>query len=156
MPGPPKKPTVLKLREGNPGRRKLNAREPKPAPGMPSCPNFLAAEAKKEWKRLAPRLERMGLLTEEDRNQLAGYCQSWADYRAAVMDIAKRGRTFLSPKGHITKNPMLTIMNEAWTRMHKASARFGFDPASRSGIAVGEKSATDDFEEFLNRNVADG
>jgi P27 family predicted phage terminase small subunit len=123
---------------------------------MPTCPSRLDAGARREWKRLAPELHKMGLLTQWDRAQFAGYCQSWSDYLAALKDIQENGRTFVTPKGYIAKNPMVTIMNEAWSRMHKAAARFGFDPSSRSGIVVGEKSATDEFEEFLQQNVANG
>ena len=60
------KPTALKQQEGNPGKRPLNEREPTPPKGTIRCPNWLEAEAKKEWKRLAPSLEAMGVLTTAD------------------------------------------------------------------------------------------
>ena len=47
------KPTAVKKLEGNPGKRKLNTKEPVPAKGMPDCPEWLLPEAKKEWERLA-------------------------------------------------------------------------------------------------------
>ena len=57
------KPTALKVLEGNPGKRPLNDREPVPPKGTLKCPAWLLPEAKKEWKRLAPALEAMGVLT---------------------------------------------------------------------------------------------
>ena len=53
-------PTALKVLEGNPGKRKLNDNEPRPEKKAPSCPKWLEPEAKKEWRRLAKKMEQMG------------------------------------------------------------------------------------------------
>ena len=53
MAGRKTKPTAIKKLEGNPGKRKLNTKEPVPVKGMPTCPEWLLPEAKKEWDRLA-------------------------------------------------------------------------------------------------------
>ena len=37
MAGRKPKPTAIKELEGNPGKRKLNKKEPKPDKGMPTC-----------------------------------------------------------------------------------------------------------------------
>ena len=42
-------PTAIKELEGNPGKRALNEREPKPQKKAPACPKWLEEEAKKEW-----------------------------------------------------------------------------------------------------------
>ena len=65
---------VVRLR-GNPGKRRLNDAEPRPAPRIPTCPACLGDEARKEWKRLARELAELGLLTGLDRGLLAAYCQ---------------------------------------------------------------------------------
>ena len=70
------KPTAVKLLEGNPGKRGLNAGEPKPERKAPRCPGWLEAEAKKEWKRMAKQMELLGILTEIDMAAFAGYCQA--------------------------------------------------------------------------------
>ena len=56
MAGRKPKPTALKKLESNPGKRKLNTKEPVPAKGMPECPKWLLPEAKEEWKRLCKKL----------------------------------------------------------------------------------------------------
>ena len=48
MAGRKPKPTAVKELEGNPGKRKLNRKEPKPDKGMPTCPEWLLPEAKEE------------------------------------------------------------------------------------------------------------
>ena len=66
MAGRKPKPTALKKLEGNPGKRKLNTKEPMPGKGMPDCPKWLLPEAKKEWERLCVKLSEIGVLTEID------------------------------------------------------------------------------------------
>ena len=65
MAGRKPKSTALKKLEGNPGKRKLNMKEPVPAKGMPDCPKWLLPEAKEEWKRLCQKLSDMGVLTNQ-------------------------------------------------------------------------------------------
>ncbi len=45
MAGRKPKPTAVKKLEGNPGKRKLNDKEPMPVKGMPTCPAWLMSEA---------------------------------------------------------------------------------------------------------------
>ena len=68
------KPSALKRLEGNPGKRPLNELEPIPPVTGLTCPKHLLPEAKKEWKRLAPILMGMGLLTAADAVPFEGYC----------------------------------------------------------------------------------
>ena len=67
MAGRKPKPTRLKLITGNPGKRRLNEREPKPKAVVPRCPVELCDAAKKEWRRIGKQLAVLGLLTEIDR-----------------------------------------------------------------------------------------
>ena len=71
MAGRKPKPTAVKKLEGNPGKRKLNTKEPNPGKGMPDCPAWLLPEAKTEWIRLSEKLNQMGVLTEIDRSAFA-------------------------------------------------------------------------------------
>jgi phage terminase small subunit len=66
------KPTILKIVAGNPGKRHLNTREPKPQVRIPTCAAHLCPPAKAEWKRLAHQLL-MGIITDLDRAGLAAY-----------------------------------------------------------------------------------
>jgi hypothetical protein len=58
------KPTALRILQGNPGKKALNKREPKPRVCIPPCPRHLTPRAKSHWKAVAPKLARIGLLTE--------------------------------------------------------------------------------------------
>lgn len=91
MAGRKPKPTAVKKLEGNPGKRKLNKNEPVPAKGMPTCPDWLMPEAKKEWERLAELMNQMGVLTEVDMAAFAAYCQSYARWKEAQEHITAGG-----------------------------------------------------------------
>lgn len=94
MAGRKPKPTAVKKLEGNPGKRKLNSKEPVPAKGIPACPDWLMPEAKKEWERLAELMNQMGVLTEVDMAAFAAYCQSYARWKEAQEHITSGGSTF--------------------------------------------------------------
>jgi phage terminase small subunit len=76
------KPRNLKIVQGT-FRRDRAKNEPQPVSIAPSCPRWLPAAAKSEWRRLKPELEELGLLTELDRAGFAGYCASVARFRQA-------------------------------------------------------------------------
>ena len=55
MRGRKPKPTVLKLLDGNPGKRTINDREPARRQGIPEMPAGLERRsAKAEWNRIVP------------------------------------------------------------------------------------------------------
>ena len=55
-----------------------DTKEPVPVKGMPTCPEWLLSETKKEWDRLADLMNQMGVLSEVDMAAFAAYCQSYA------------------------------------------------------------------------------
>lgn len=83
-------PTNLKILRGNPGKRALNKNEPTPG-GMPNCPSHLDKMAKKEWKRFAPILHRLGLLTEVDGPAFAAYCQQYSLWVTIQKELSRQG-----------------------------------------------------------------
>lgn len=95
--GPPPKPTKLKIAAGNPGKRKLNEREPRPEAKAPAMPAWLSVRAKAEWKRIVPELLRLGLLARVDLAALSGYCQAYAEVEEATRTIEKEGRICKMP-----------------------------------------------------------
>lgn len=160
--GPARKPTRLKVIEGNPGHQKLNDQEPQPKPIRPSCPTWLDVVAKREWRRIALELEQLGLLTRIDRAALAAYCQAWARWRQAEAAIAARirsareggdptgGLVFETEKGYQGPIPELGIAKTAMAQIRAFGSEFGLTPASRSRVRVpeGHGGADDDpFEE---------
>ena len=79
MAGRRPKPTHLKVVTGNPGKRKLNDKEPTPAKEIPSPPAHLTDWGKVAWGRLTVLLDGMGVLTVADTLALERLCDIYAD-----------------------------------------------------------------------------
>jgi len=144
------KPTALKILEGNPGKRPLNLNEPKPKPITPNCPRWLLPEAKKEWKRVVPELERLGLLTCVDGAALAGYCQSWARYVEAEKYLSSHSTAFETQSGYMQQVPQVSIAQKYLKICQSFMAEFGLTPSSRGRMSLPNKKEEDDpLEELL-------
>jgi P27 family predicted phage terminase small subunit len=141
---------VVRLR-GNPGRRRMNDAEPKPAAKIPSCPACLGEVARKEWLRLGKELAELGLLTGLDRNMLAAYCQAHALWAEAVSSIERYGTMVKSPNGYPMQSPYVAVANKQVEIMGRIAAEFGMTPSSRSRIRAGGPAPEDPFEQFLER-----
>src|SRR5687767_7214789 len=130
------KPTRLKLLTGNPGKRALNANEPRPEPVVPECPVELGPVARREWSRLAVELSALRILTNLDRAALAAYCGAYAMWAEATEAIQKYGTMVKSPTGYPVQSPYVSIANRQAEIMMRIASEFGFTPASRSRIST--------------------
>ena len=141
------KPTALKMLEGNPGKRPINEHEPIPPKGTVKCPAWLEPDAKKEWKRLTPSLEAMGVLTQADLTAFAGYCQAYARWKEAEEFISQHGSIFQTPSGYVQQVPQVSIAQQNLKIMQSFCSEFGLTPATRSRIIAnsgGDDSSADD------------
>jgi phage terminase small subunit len=105
------KPTRMKALTGNPGKRPLNAHEPRPEPAAPECPPELSPIARQEWMRLTAELAKLNLITHLDRGALATYCGAYALWAEAMVQIQKYGTMVKSPTGYPMQSPYLAIAN---------------------------------------------
>jgi P27 family predicted phage terminase small subunit len=138
--GRPRKPTALKVLHGTFRKDRAPKREPKPKAGTkpPTAPSYLGALARAEWRRLAPRLHKLGLLTEVDRSKFAMYCQAYARWQEAEKVITDQGMTFMTEKGYVVQRPEVAIALKQAKMAKELGAEFGLDPAARSRIDVPE------------------
>ena len=134
--GPPPKPRALREIEGNPGKRPLNPREPQPAVKRPRCPAYLDADARREWRRLVPILERMRVLTEADDIALANLCQQYALLQEAQIKLKKTGLLIKTRSGYIQQSPLVAIISTTVDQVNKLCREFGLTPSSRTRIQV--------------------
>jgi len=130
------KPSRIKALTGNPGKRRLNAHEPRPEPAAPECPAELSPGAKQEWMRLTSELAKLNLITKLDRGALATYCGAYALWAEAMEQIQKYGTMVKSPTGYPIQSPYLSIANRQAELMMRVASEFGFTPASRSRISA--------------------
>ena len=159
-------PTAVKILRGNPGRRPLNDREPRPKARLPSAPAFLSEGAKAEWRRTGRQLQKLGLMTEIDGPALALYCQTWERWREAEDKVREFGMVLMvggtptvQPDGSVKRmgasleiSPYLSVATKAMSQMVKLLVEFGMTPSSRSKVKVDVVSKNDSLTEFLNGN----
>ena len=136
MKGAKRKPTKLKILEGEQHKDRINTNEPEPEPNVPVCPSHLSKEAKKEWKYITDELEQLGLISKIDRTALAAYCQVYGRWVKAEELLKNEDFIDVSPKGYPMQNPLITIANRAMELAHKFLVEFGMTPAARSRIIV--------------------
>ncbi len=135
MAGRRPKPTAIKEMAGNPGKRPLNKREPKPRVAIPSCPKWLTAEARTEYRKMARLLVGVRVLTEADQSALVAYATEYARWVEANRMIAEAGMVLRNNmSGTFYQNPYITVANNALKNMKAFMVEFGLTPASRSKI----------------------
>ena len=130
-------PTALKLLRGNPGKRKPNPREPKPPPvSTLDPPPWLHTEAQGEWRRLAPMLGRLGVLTESDVDALAAYCEAFITWKQATEQLRTKGLVVKRKGAPPGLSPYLRIANAALAQMRALLVEFGMTPSARARVQV--------------------
>ncbi len=126
-------PVALRVLRGNPGRRRLPRQDLKPEPGA-DCPDILSPIAKREWKRLAPELVRLGLLTKLDRAAFSAYCESVDDFYWAVVRLRRDGRVITAGNGTAIPHPAVQLKRQAMRTIREFSAEFGMTPSARTRV----------------------
>ena len=143
-------PSAIRKLEGNPGHRPINQKEPKPQKKAPACPKWLSEDARKEWRRLAKKLEALGVLTELDLAVFATYCDAFAKWKEADEFLTQRGLFFITPSGYPQQFPQVAIAQNYAKLMNKCGEQLGLTPSARSRIiAEGMGGPVDDMDELL-------
>ena len=115
-------------------------------------------DAKEEWNRVAPELFRLGLLARIDRTALAGYCQSYAKWKAAEEEIGKKGMVFpvLGEDGqpkYYQQTPEVGIANQCLKQIRAFCSLFGLDPSSRAKMELPSDRGDKDFAAKLRSRI---
>lgn len=98
-----------------------------------TCPSWLDAEAKKEWKRILKLLEsEKKEFTEKDLKALEGYCVSYSKWKRCEQIIDEKGFTFATPNGYEQQRPEVSIGNKAQGEMRSWMKELGLTEASRA------------------------
>ena len=146
--GVPPRPKALKLLQGV-QKCRINFQEPVPPPGMPQPPKHLDTEAKREWRRVAPLLARMGVLTQIDGSAFALYCQTHSQWVTALRHL-KQDENYVCVGNNMTvyQNLWFRIAQSCSATLHRMMCEFGMTPSSRSRIRATPEHV-DDIDEFL-------
>lgn len=139
--GPAPKPSRLQELAGNPGHRKKNTAEPRPPQpaGIPEPPPHLDDDAKAEWRRVAPILHALELLTDADLHPLAAYCQAVADFIEATLWIRQNGPSYTVRDDagkirYMAPVPAVGIKAMAAKQILQFAQQFGLSPSARTRL----------------------
>jgi len=160
--GPQPLPSNVHHLRGNPSKKSAAdlLDEFRPEVDIPNCPAWCWKEAKKEWRRITPELERYGLISLVDRAALTLYCQAWAEYvwhkerlsadqkraEAKRLEAEAAGQEWTGGDGIMvpTANGNL-IYSHHWVcarraedQVNKFLAAFGMSPSARSRVATSD------------------
>jgi P27 family predicted phage terminase small subunit len=146
--GVPPRPKAVKLLQGV-QKCRINFQEPVPPSGMPQPPKYLDTEAKREWRRVAPLLSRMGVLTQIDGPAFALYCQTHSQWVTALRHL-KEDENYVCVGNNMTiyQNPWFRIAQTCSAALNRILCEFGMTPSSRSRIRATPEHV-DDIDEFL-------
>lgn len=144
-------PTALKILAGNPGKRPLNKREPKPPPGAPDPPEGMSEAERSVWDQLVPRLAEIGLCSTIDGRVLERYCHFYVLWRRASGFVSQNGTTYTVRAESENGKPGRVLGVREWPqagesrKLHQMllvmEREFGLTPAARTRIQL-EKSMT--------------
>lgn len=150
--GPLPKPAALKALEGNPGKRALDlSAGVNPPVGIPSVPKHLGTEARKEWKRVTPLLEELGLISGLDRAALALYCQAVGRlaeletaFNGMVARLVNEGTDYsdavykasyaVTPSGYAQQSVIVQLIGKHREQVNRYLMHFGLSPAARGRV----------------------
>lgn len=112
-----------------------------------TCPSWLDAEAKKEWKRILKLLEEEKKdFTKKDLKALEGYTVSYSRWKKCENIIDEKGFTFVTPNGYEQQRPEVSIANKAQQEMRSWMKELGLTEASRARMNKNNAvSSTDNY-----------
>ena len=143
--GPLPKSNVVRLREGNPGKRKT-PEQPKPKPVAPSCPSHLPVTAKTQWRKVVPELEKAGLATAVDGPVLEVVFLAYATMRKAAAGlVGQKGKLRAEgSRGQPAVAPEWQVFREAATLTLAAAKVAGMTAEARQRMVAPEAPPDDD------------
>lgn len=147
MSGPPRKPTALKLFEGNRGKRKIDKNEPKPPVVSIPMPDWMCPRGKAVWKRLKPILLNLKVLTTADVEMFAAFCDSYGRYVSAEIKVTKAMNAPMESEAAKLIPSLTNTSMKYLDRARLIAATFGLTPGDRSRISIGT-TEVDDFSDL--------
>lgn len=149
-----RKPTALHKARGTYRPDRHGTAEPEPASATARVPRWaeLEGEAEKCYRRLAPMLASMRVLTEADVTALVQLCRRYAEYMELREQVDDEGVTYVieGRNGRQRKtNPAVMVRDRAWADFQKGLTEFGLTPVSRSKITAAPEPEKDPFAELM-------
>lgn len=140
MAAPHKTPRALRVLNGagngrDSGNRKIEPEVPFERVA-PDPPKWLSGEARAEWDRVTPSLVRLGVLKAEDRAVLTAYCEVWATFVDATLELQRAGLFENGPES-------MRAQQSSSKELRALAAQLGLTPSSEAAVASRTKPVDD-------------
>lgn len=131
--GRPKKPTAMKVAEGN--RSKVGKKHLQPdvaGIGRPRIPSHLKTDERKLFCAIVESLPAQ-LMTRADESTLEQMATAWARHRRCLKLLDAEGEILSGPNGK-TRHPAMIILEKASLEMSRVGSLLGLSPVARARL----------------------
>lgn len=148
MAAPTPLPAGLKLLQGRGNGRDSGGRKVATPPGFtrlpPEPPEWLPDEARAEWQRVVPELQRLHLTKPVDRAALAAYCLTWDRFVAAQKELTANGSVLGRNSQGVVRHPAVAVIEAASKELRAWAVEFGLTPSAEQRVARPEAGGDGD------------
>jgi len=155
--GQNKKPTQIRLLEGNLGKRPMPKDEPEPEIIYEQPPEDIDPDAIEFWHEMAPRLVRNSIISEVDWWSFGNLCTLRARIRQCRMEIIKLNllggmyytNTTYNEEGEVAavnhkKHPVAMLEQDYYQQYRMYAKEFGMTPVGRASVGKLKGEEQDD------------
>jgi P27 family predicted phage terminase small subunit len=100
---------------------------------LPKPPAWLSPEARQEWRRVAPELQRRRTLKTCDLGTLENYCEGVASIRRCRALIAEQGEVIETETG-LRRHPASVTLIATMAETRRQAEALGLTPTSRHKV----------------------
>lgn len=134
------KPTAVKKLQGNPGKRPINKREPKPKTAVKRPWGLGKGEQRKFWDQHADELERLQILTGIDTAAFRLMAEHYALAVQAAKELRAEGTLTVEGRDGPKKHPLLQALRDNSLAFKTYATEFGMTPSSRARLQLPEEA----------------
>lgn len=148
------KPTAVKQLQGNPGKRPLTKREPKPQTAVKRPHGLGQGLQRRFWDEHAPELERLQILTGIDGAAFRLMSEHYALAVRAAMELHGDSLTVEGRDGP-KKNPLVQVLRDQSAAFKSYATEFGMTPSARARLQLPEEAEQLSLAELLFQAVSE-
>jgi P27 family predicted phage terminase small subunit len=116
----------------------------------------LRRDARLEWRRVVPALDKLGVLATVDGAMLTTYCVTWARFLECERDLSRRGLTLFRDRTgrdgtswqEEVPNPFAALSKSYRDTLRRIAPEFGCTPSSRGRLQLPSGADDDDGDLF--------